>query len=336
MENTAADCENRLSEPRQIVKSIGELLTSRERFTAYIQMEETFPFEQQELLNSQAALELIYKEKRNFYQQAAHNLQPLETLTVELSDLIAKPSSANWEDPKIKELLERLEPYITKKDDIQQLKVNVERCKQLSAELDLTVPPYQFWGLAFWFRNVMSEKIQTAITCVSNSVAAMSLIERQRDWELLSDIVSKLDRLVSENYRGLRGYINRIIDFLQNIISGNRGFIAPSQKQNLITKKYAAIQEKHIKVAVDTAYQQLHNLTELLEIPKTWHIIAQQYINQPQNITNQSLTLEKEARSWQSKIEELLNLCLLLEPLAILNKINQLIYREFEPLKQEV
>ncbi len=336
LENTAADCENRLSEPRQIVKSIGELLTSRERFTAYIQMEETFPFEQQELLNSQAALELICKEKRNFYQQAAHNLQPLETLTVDLSDLIAKASSANWEDPKIKELLERLEPYITKKDDIQQLKVNVERCKQLSAELDLTVPPYQFWGLAFWFRNVMSEKIQTAITCVSNSVAAMSLIERQRDWELLSDIVSKLDRLVSENYRGLRGYINRIIDFFQNIISGNRGFIAPSQKQNLIRKKYAAIQEKHIKVAVDTAYQQLHNLTELLEIPKTWHIIAQQYINQPQNITNQSLTLEKEARSWQSKIEELLNLCLLLEPLAILNKINQLIYREFEPLKQEV
>lgn len=336
LENTAADCEKRLLEPRQIVQSIGELLASRERFVAYIHLEETFPLEQQELLNSQAALELICKEKRSAYQQAAHNLQPLETLTVDLSDLIAKASSANWEDPKIKELLERLEPYIPKKDDIQQLNVNVDRCKQLSAELDLTVPSYQFWALAFWFRNVMSEKIQTAITCVNNSVAAMSLIERQRDWELLSDIVSNLDRLVSENYRGLRGYINRIIDWFQNIISGNRCFIAPSQKQKLIRKKYAAIQEKHIKVAVDTAYQQLHNLTELLEIPKTWHIIAQQYINQPQNITNQSLTLEKEAHSWQSKIEELLNVCLLLEPLAILNNINKLIYREFEPLNQEL
>lgn len=337
LENTAADCENRLSEPRQIVKSIGELLTSLERFTAYIQIEENFPLEQQQLLNSQADLELVCQEQRSAYQQAAHNLLPWETLANDLSNLIESASSANWEDPNIKELVESLTPYLTTNDEIHHLYLNVERCQQISAELDLTVPPYPPLGLAFWFRDVMSEKIQTSLTCVNDSVAAMSAIERQREWQLLSDIVMELDTLLIENYRGLKGYINKTIDYFLKLLKGGKSSHTQAKKQrSIIIEKYAILQKEHTNFAFDTADQKLHHLTELLDIPKTWQDIAQQYLTQPDNSLTQAITLEKEVRSWQSKIEELLNLCLLLEPLAILNKINQLIYREFEPLKQEV
>lgn len=336
LENTAADCENRLSEPRQIVKSIGELLTSLERFTAYIQIEENFPLEQQQLLNSQADLELVCQKQRSAYQQAAHNLLPWETLANDLSNLIESASSANWEDLNIKELVESLTPYLTTNDEIHHLYLNVERCQQMSAELDLTVPPYPPLELAFWFRNVMSEKIQTSLTCVNDSVAAMSAIERQREWQLLSDIVMDLDKLLSENYRGLKGYINKTIDYFFNLLKRGKSSHTQVKKHRLIREKYAILQEQHTNFALDTAYQKLHHLTELLDIPQTWQVIAQQYLTQPHNPLNQAITLEKEVRSWQSKIEKFLNFCLLLEPLAILNNVNDRFYSQFNPLKQEV
>ncbi|MEG4460483.1 MULTISPECIES: AAA domain-containing protein [unclassified Microcoleus] len=336
LENTATDCENRLSEPRQIVKSIGELLTSLERFTAYIQIEENFPLEQQQLLNSQADLELVCQEQRSAYQQAAHNLLPWETLANDLSNLIESASSANWEDPNIKELVESLTPYLTTNDEIHHLYLNVERCQQMSAELDLTVPPYPPLGLAFWFRDVMSEKIQTSLTCVNDSVAAMSAIERQREWQLLSDIVMDLDKLLSENYRGLKGYINKTIDYFFNLLKVGKSSHTQAKKQRSIREKYAILQEQHTNFALDTAYQKLHHLTELLDIPKTWQVIAQQYLTQPHNSLNQAITLEKEVRSWSSKIENFLNFCLLLEPLAILDNVNDRFYSQFKPLKEEV
>lgn len=337
LENTATDCENRLSEPRQIVKSIGELLTSRERFATYIQMEEIFPVEQQELLNSQADLELVCQEQRSAYQQAANNLLPRETLANDLSNLIESASSANWEDPNIKELMEGLTPYLTTNDEIHHLYLNVERCQQISAELDLTVPPYPPLGLAFWFRDVMSEKIQTSLACVNDSVAAMSAIERQREWQLLSDIVMELDTLLIENYRGLKGYINKTIDYFLNLLKGGKSSHTQAKKQrSIIIENYEILKKEHTNFALETANQKLHHLTELLDIPPTWQVIAQQYLTQPHNPLNQAITLEKEVRSWQSKIEELLNLCLLLEPLAILNNVNDRFYSQFNPLKQEV
>ena len=73
-----------------------------------------------------------------------------------------------------------------------------------------------------------------------------------------------------------------------------------------------------------------------MDIPKTWQVIAQQYLTQPHNPLNQAITLEKEVRSWSSKIENFLNFCLLLEPLAILDNVNDRFYSQFKPLKEEV
>jgi ABC-type branched-subunit amino acid transport system ATPase component len=89
LQNTAADCEKRLFEQSQTVQSLRPLLTSGDRFTAYLQTEENFPSKQQQLLDRQAALELEYQAKATAHAQAEAQKREVEFLYTALEELLA-------------------------------------------------------------------------------------------------------------------------------------------------------------------------------------------------------------------------------------------------------
>ncbi len=95
MRNTCADCEEKLSEKQGIVEGLEALLNDLQRFTAYIETEENFSSQQQELLENKENLESEfqivtenYNEAQQKHNQAEELFNTLDNLSNQLSPAI--------------------------------------------------------------------------------------------------------------------------------------------------------------------------------------------------------------------------------------------------------
>ncbi len=95
LENTAADCENRLWEQQQIVQGLLPILTSVEQFKAYLETEISFPLEHQRLLEQQAELSKTRLDQNSDYKIIEAESQRVSLLKVKL-DRILESNSIFW------------------------------------------------------------------------------------------------------------------------------------------------------------------------------------------------------------------------------------------------
>lgn len=329
LDHTAADCENRLLEPRQIVKNIGNLLKSVDRFTAYRTLEQNFSAEQEKLLKDKRNLESILKDRQSELEEVSLQVQNLESFKKAIKNFMFVGSYLNGDDPSVETLLNQLNSYVTE-NKIQLIELRkIEQCQQIANRLDLDLPSYPKLGLAFWFRYVIPEELQTAITYANRTIAAINAIERQREWDLLSEIVGDLERLISNNYRGMRGAINEFIDWIRSLL--NRS--TPKARLRAIRERYAVVKNQRVSLNLDRAGQDIKYFVTLPQVPDSWQNLAQKYLNQPNE--TQFQLFEEEISIWKLDAEKLLKLCLSLNLLPNAIAINDCIHIQLIKLKEK-
>ncbi|QOV21432.1 DEAD/DEAH box helicase [Anabaenopsis elenkinii] len=89
LNDTSAECENRLSKHQKVVKGLRPLLTSLDRFQDYLQFEDNFPQQRQELLNTKRIRDLECQEKREIYNKLREEQEKNQLMQSELQQLIA-------------------------------------------------------------------------------------------------------------------------------------------------------------------------------------------------------------------------------------------------------
>ncbi|MHC5860690.1 AAA domain-containing protein [Nostoc sp.] len=92
IQNTSAECENRLLKHQKIIQGLLPLLTSLDKFQAYLQIEETFPQQQHQLLDGKTYLELERQKKRNIHAQLEARLNQIDSMQSDLQNLIESNS----------------------------------------------------------------------------------------------------------------------------------------------------------------------------------------------------------------------------------------------------
>lgn len=181
LQNTATDCEKSLSQRRDNVRVFHQLLTSLERFTAYLKAEEAFQREQQLLQNRRKTLESACTAGVSAHAEASEGLREVESLNAELQDLLKSAPAVNWQEPAVVNLLARLQPHATGEKLVRSFIHNVKGAIALATELGQVVPPAcGAFGLTAWLRggvaNWVSET-QTAIAYANDAACALKAAE---------------------------------------------------------------------------------------------------------------------------------------------------------------
>lgn len=177
VENTASDCEDRLSTNQERVKVLQELLTPYQRFTKYLQSESEWIDRQQEFQERKLELEKSSQQQENIYQSANARKQHLESLVVDFKKIIKPPAKMNWLDPDVVSFLPLLQPYAKGDSVVDKFIANIRIAIRDAGELGFTAPKCGAFGLAAWLRDTVIKKIETfppGFTAANSAIAAIS------------------------------------------------------------------------------------------------------------------------------------------------------------------
>ncbi len=181
LQNTATDCEKSLSQRRDNVRVFRQLLTSLERFTAYLKAEEAFQREQQLLHNRRKTLESACTAQTSAHAEASEGLREVESLNAKLEDLLKSAPAVNWQEPAVVNLLARLQPHATGEKLVRSFIHNVKEAIALATELGQVVPPgCGAFGLTAWLRDTVASWVsetQTAIAYANDAACALKAAE---------------------------------------------------------------------------------------------------------------------------------------------------------------
>lgn len=200
LDNTASDCENRLSNRRQNLENYRQLLAFYPRFTAYIQAEEEFQVNQEELTHKQAKLQVNLQQQEALFQDALAKKAEIETLISGLENLLDSPSIVNWEAPEITNFLPHLRPYTEGNTLVKDFLVNVAKAVTLTDKLEVLRPQCGAFGLAVWLRETVAKGIpdfKTALIYAQSATVAM--LEVAAAVQVFKQHSSNLQQLQKDN-----------------------------------------------------------------------------------------------------------------------------------------
>ncbi|HIK11531.1 MAG TPA: AAA family ATPase [Oscillatoriaceae cyanobacterium M33_DOE_052] len=92
LENTAADCEKRLSKQQEIFRGLRPILTSQEKFQDYVATETNFPLEYQTLRDRQTDLEATRENKQRDRESLVQQYQQVNQLKIALEGILESNS----------------------------------------------------------------------------------------------------------------------------------------------------------------------------------------------------------------------------------------------------
>ncbi|NDJ20268.1 AAA family ATPase [Nostoc sp. B(2019)] len=176
LENTATDCENNLTQRLHNVENFRQLLTSSQRFTAYLKAEKEFNQKQNEFNQSKADLEANWKKQETAYQEAEVQKSEVESLITGLENLLDPTQNIDWEAPEVTNFLPRLQPYTEGNSLVKDFLANIRKAIKYSDELGFIRPASGAFGLAIWLRETVVTEIcefKTALSFAQNATAAM-------------------------------------------------------------------------------------------------------------------------------------------------------------------
>ncbi|BAZ24709.1 translation initiation factor IF-2 domain-containing protein [Kalymmatonema gypsitolerans NIES-4073] len=176
LQNTATDCENNLSKRLDDVKVLRQLLTSSQRFTAYLKAEEEFYETQNEFNNSKASLEANCKNQETVYKKSEAQKNEVEPLIARLEGLLNAAPNVNWEDPEVTIFLPLLKTYTEGNSTVENFLADVRTAIKYTDELGFVRPRRGAFGLAVWLRETVADvsEFKTALSSAQEATVAMS------------------------------------------------------------------------------------------------------------------------------------------------------------------
>ncbi|MBD2167339.1 translation initiation factor IF-2 N-terminal domain-containing protein [Calothrix membranacea FACHB-236] len=200
LDNTAIDCETSLSNRRQNLENYRQLLALYPRFTAYVQAEEEFQVNQEELTQKRAKLTVNLQQQAALYQDALGKKTEIETLISGLENLLDSPSIVNWEAPEITNFLPHLRSYTEGNTLVKDFLVNVAKAITLTDKLGFLRPQCGAFGLAVWLRDTVAKGIpdfKTALIYAQSATVAM--LEVAAAVQVFKQHSSNLQQLQKDN-----------------------------------------------------------------------------------------------------------------------------------------
>lgn len=356
--NTSAECENRLLKHQKIIQGLLPLLTSLDKFQAYLQIEETFPQQQHKLLDGKTYLELERQKKRNIHAQLEARLNQIDSMQSDLQKLIESNSIffAN-QQIKIEQLKNRKTELTFALNELEhwQLTANfqiyevLKRCLQQRHPLteDLISLPLQVQTIAIeacqqpWKQYLDECQLEiNELILQLNECDEVYKVGNKIHWLLLQNQktlinIEPFEAQVSQIREQLATRINsqhhiQAINLLHNYSSTTIADINQSSEQRKIY--IAAIKLEAIKREYEQLIQnnqardwesKLYKLTAKVSSGITES--AKDFFNKLQTETEQTLLLTSESQY---------NLQATLAPLTILSTINSHIDSELESIRE--
>ncbi|MBD2292643.1 AAA family ATPase [Anabaena sphaerica FACHB-251] len=177
LENTATDCENNLTQRRENIHILQQLLVSSQRFTDYLKSEAEFNQQQNELKEEKIKLEELCQTQEIVYNEVLANKDEIESLIHGLKHLFKKPQNINWDDSEIKDFLPRLQPYTVENKLVENFRENVRQAIKYTDELGFVRPARGAFGLAVWLCETIVPEIyefKPALIYANDANTAMS------------------------------------------------------------------------------------------------------------------------------------------------------------------
>ncbi len=183
LKNTANDCENDLDERLQRVEILRNLLIESERFNAYVELEEVWVSQQQELSDRRTILETSREVLESEVLQLETDTKELNFLRLGLDNLLNSAPNVNWQDEEIKNLLPRLQPYSQEEKSVKDLLDNVRLTRNIARDIGWEIPTLGAFGLAAWFSEnlaVLLPEFQRGLTIAKKAAVIMSELANLR------------------------------------------------------------------------------------------------------------------------------------------------------------
>ena len=196
LKNTANDCENDLDERLQRVEILRNLLIESERFNAYVELEEVWVSQQQELSDRQTILETSQEVLASEVLQLETDTKELNFLILGLDNLLNSAPNVNWQDEEVKILLPRLQPYCQEEKSVKDLVENVRLARNIARDTGWEIPALGAFGLATWLSEnlaVLLPEFQSGLAMAKKAVLIMSETENLR--QIYQQSHSKFEQL---------------------------------------------------------------------------------------------------------------------------------------------
>ncbi|MEM7556021.1 MAG: AAA domain-containing protein [Cyanobacteria bacterium P01_A01_bin.84] len=229
LQNTSADCEQRLNAKLELAKILSQLLASVEQFSAYLITEEKFEPKQKQIIAHQKILEANYQNQLKAYEIAKGKQDQVELLSNNLTTILTFASSINWNETTVSGWLTGLTPYTDRDDSVEQLAINVNKVTILAKEIGLFLPEYRLFALAGWLQDNLPLKLAEAHLLLNRAKnAETAMVEANSAWHTFQEYSAEESKLkqeqqkISDAIRDRQQQISTLhgcSDVVQNIVS---------------------------------------------------------------------------------------------------------------------
>ncbi|MEG4285080.1 DEAD/DEAH box helicase family protein [Microcoleus sp. A006_D1] len=195
LQNTATDCEQKLSQRQINVTSLRQLVADFDRFNAYSAAERDFFKGLKHLHDSQADIEERLSAQTAAYQLSLTAKSEIASLVDGLANLLSAPE-INWESSEVAEFMPKLKPYSEGNVLVENFMANVRICVNHAIQIGFDRPICGAFGIAVWLRETVAPQLsefETACDRAEDVCHAMSgVAESLRVSRQLSDAVNQL------------------------------------------------------------------------------------------------------------------------------------------------
>ena len=267
IQNTSADCENKLSEKQRIVEGLEPLLNDWQRFIAYIETEEKFSSQQQELLENKENLksefqvvsenynevqqqynqvEEIYTTLNNLFHQISHTIrqQKNEQISLAINELEQWRKTANSNiyrnlNQRLQQRLQFQEELIELPSGLQKIAVenNYEPWKSVLNQCEQR------------FNQLLRDCQEWDDICsIGNSIYNLVCQQAHQlvNVDLNEDQISRLTTTLNREIQNIG--ILQAIDKLQGFTRQTLAQLNQSNKKSVILAKLEAIKRKNLDI----------------------------------------------------------------------------------------
>ncbi|MBE9044781.1 AAA family ATPase [Pleurocapsales cyanobacterium LEGE 10410] len=202
LQNTSADCEQRLDAKLELAKILRQLLASVEQFSAYLIAEEKFEPKQKQLIAHQEILEANYQSQLKACEIAQGKQDRVEFLFNNLTTILTFASSINWDETTVSSWVTGLTPYTGKDDSVKQLSINVDNVTILVREIGLVLPEFDLFALAGWLQDNLPLKVAEARLLLNRAKnAEIAMVEANSAWQTFQQNAAQESKLNEEQQK---------------------------------------------------------------------------------------------------------------------------------------
>ncbi|MEG3937289.1 AAA domain-containing protein [Microcoleus sp. S36b_A3] len=158
LQNTAIDCEQKLSQRQINITFLRQLLADSDRFNAYFATEKVFFKQLKHLHDGKADIEEKLTAQTAVYELSLTAKSELDFLVDGLANLLSTPD-INWESSEVAEFMPKLKSYSEGNVLVENFMANVRICVNHAIQIGLDRPMCGAFGIAVWLRETVAAQM---------------------------------------------------------------------------------------------------------------------------------------------------------------------------------